>query len=367
MSPLRQKIRFVEEIMNGMSDWVRVIDRDDNMIYVNKSMAEGLKSYPIGKKCYEAIGRSSPCENCISRKAVFEGITQEKEEYIGDRVFSVMSSPVRDEKGNIIAVVEVLRDVTQMKELQRKIIEQNQKLSAELRIAKNLQCNLLPKKLPEDKIKFSFVYKPCEDLGGDFLDVYRIDDSHTAVYIADVSGHGVPASMLTVFLRSSINKKLLSPAKVLSELYRDFNNSGLDPDLYITIFFAVIDHNSNTMTYSNAGLNVSPIVFGKDRFELLWAPGIPISTWVDEPDYKDKNIHLKSKDKVFLYTDGIIELKNSKGEQFGEERLLETLLKEAPDLSISLDRIMSHASEFAGTKDYTDICDDITMALLEIR
>jgi len=367
MDSLKQNMRFVEEIINGMSDWVRVIDRDDNMIFVNKAMAEALDSDPIGKKCYQVLGRSAPCENCISRKAVFEGISQEKEEYIGNRVFSVMSSPVRDENGNIIAVVEVLRDITHMKELQQKIIEQNKKLSAELRIAKNLQCNLLPKKLPEDKIRFSFIYKPCEDLGGDFLDIYMIDDSHTAVYIADVSGHGVPASMLTVFLRSSINKKLLSPAQVLSELYRDFNNSGLDPFLYITVFLAIIDHHTNAMTYSNAGLNVSPIVFGKDRFELLWVPGIPISTWVDEPDYKEKTLQLNKNDRIFFYTDGIIELKNSRDEQFGEKRLLEVLLQEEPDLDILLDRILSHASEFAGTRDYSDICDDITIALVEIR
>jgi len=71
------------------------------------------------KKCYEAIGKSEPCENCTSRKAVFEGTIQAKEEIIGDRIFSVKSSPIRDENGQITAVVEVLRDITEMKKTER--------------------------------------------------------------------------------------------------------------------------------------------------------------------------------------------------------------------------------------------------------
>jgi len=86
---------FVEQIINGMHDWVRVIDINDNIIFVNESMAKALGKNVIGEKCYEAIGKSEPCENCTSRKAVFEGTIQAKEEIIGDRIFSVKSSPIR--------------------------------------------------------------------------------------------------------------------------------------------------------------------------------------------------------------------------------------------------------------------------------
>ena len=104
---------FIRDIIDAMYDWVRVIDRDDCMIYINKAMQQGLADYPAGSKCYEALGRTGPCENCISRKSVFDGKTCEKEEIISDRIFSVMSSPVKNKDGDIIAVVEVLRDITQ--------------------------------------------------------------------------------------------------------------------------------------------------------------------------------------------------------------------------------------------------------------
>jgi len=78
-------------------------------------------------------------------------------------------------------------------------------------MARRLQCSLLPKELP--------------------LDIFKIDDEHIGIYM-----HGVPASMLTVFLRSSINKKTLSPAEALNQLYKEFNRDYYDQELYITIF-----------------------------------------------------------------------------------------------------------------------------------
>ncbi|MGI6777333.1 MAG: SpoIIE family protein phosphatase [Acetivibrionales bacterium] len=358
---------LIEDIINGMYDWVRVLDRNDNIVYINKAMAEGLNSYPIGKKCYQAIGRSAPCENCVSRKSVFNGQPHEKEENINGRVFSVMSSPVRNKSGEIIYVVEVLRDVTQLKMLQGRISEQNKKLQDDLNLAKKLQCSLLPKEIPEDKVDFSFIYKPCETLGGDFLDIFKIDEEHVGIYIADVSGHGVSASMLTIFLRSSINKKMLSPSQVLRDLYSEFNKYNFGQNLYITVFYAVINVVNKTIMFSNAGHNVPGIIFNYDRFELMRTPGIPISDWLDEPGYQDRSMQLKEGDKIFFYTDGIIEIRNKNKEEFGEERLLDILLNSNSEPSSILNSIIESVCEFTGKSNPCDIADDVTMALLRIK
>ncbi|MEG6614796.1 SpoIIE family protein phosphatase [Pseudoclostridium thermosuccinogenes] len=358
---------FINDIINGIYDWVRVIDRDNNIIYMNKAMREAFKNYRPGDKCYKVVCKDYPCENCISRKAVFEGETQKKEEIIGGRIFSVMSSPVKNSKGEIIAVVEVLHDITEIKNMQNKIIQQNKKLMDDLKIAKKMQCNFLPKHLPEDKIDFSFIYKPCETLGGDFLDIFKIDDDHVGLYIADVSGHGVSASMLTMFLRSTINKSMPSPAQTLKNLYTDFNRSGFDSDMYITVFYAIIDLKNRRMIFSNAGHNVPPVVFNKNRFELLRVPGIPISNWMDEPTYEDRVIDLQKGDRLFFSTDGIVEIRNKDGEQFGKERLLNILLNDDSEPSSILARIVDSAGEFSSAKSFDDICDDITMALIKIK
>lgn len=350
-----------------MFDWVRVLDTNDKVIYMNKAMTDSLGANMIGSKCYTVIGRTAPCSNCISRKAVFDGACHEKEEYIQGRVFSVMSSPIRNEEGKIVAAVEVLRETTQIKQLYQEMQKQNDKFKAELEMARKLQASLLPGPIADPRINFSFIYMPCESMGGDFLDIFKIDNSHIGLYLADVSGHGVPASLLTVFLRSTLNKKQLSPAKALEDLYYEFNQSKLDEDLYITIFYAIIDLDKKAMQYSNAGLNVSPLLYSANRFELLRIPGIPISNWTEKPEYINARINLQSGDKLFLYSDGILEMKNKNNEQYGEERLLEIMMDESLKPKQLLLNIKKSAFQFAGIRSAHQLQDDITMALLEIK
>lgn len=358
---------FISDIIDGMYDWVRVIDRDYNILYVNKAMSDAIGKPIDGLKCYIALGKTQACETCISRNAIFDGASHEKEEIIQNRTYSVMSSPLRNAQGEIIAAVEVLRDVTETKKLQKKVMEQNRKMKSDLNVAKKLQCSLLPKPLHVQGISFSYVYKPSEDIGGDFVDIFTIDSDHVGVYIADVSGHGVSASILTVFLRGAINKKLSSPAAVLSELFHSYKTSNINGDLYITVFYAVVNIKTKTVTFSNAGHNMCPIIFNQGKFEILRAPGIPISNWLEDPGYINKSVKLSEGDRLFFYTDGIVETKNSENEQYGEKRLLDILLLDESEPDVVLNKIIEDAWSFAQIKEEGEIPDDITMALMEIK
>ena len=362
---------LIHDIINGMYDWVRVVNRENKVVYVNRAMEEAFKDCQRGEDCFKIAGRLELCENCISQKAMFSGQPQQKVEKINGRFFSIMCSPVKDSKGDIVASVEVLRDITDEIALQEMVLEQNKSLKDDRDAAKSLQCSLLPKGLPEEeRIKISFKYNPCEYLGGDFVDFFKIDEDNLGIYIADVSGHGVPASLLTVFLRSTIDKKALSPAEALTSLFMEFNKNGFDHNVYMTVFYAIVNLRHLTITYSNAGHNVCPVVFNiKDnkRFEILMAPGIPISNWLEKPGYIDSVLHLTESDRLFFSTDGIIELKNVKGEQFGEDRLQNILLMDTLEPGTTLDKIIDSACEFAGIFDTTKFPDDITMALMEIK
>lgn len=351
-----------------MFDWVRVIDKNDNVIFMNKAMEEGVgKAFIAGTKCYRMVGRDAPCANCTTRQSVFDGKPHEKEEYINNRSFSVMCSPLKNTEGEIVAVVEVLRETTQLKQLYKETQKQNEKHKWELAMARRLQNSLLPRPVNSDKIDFSYLYIPCETLGGDFIDIFMIDESHLGLYIADVSGHGVPASLLTVFLRSSINKKVLSPAKALEELYFEFNKGRIDDELYITVFYCILNLDDGTMLYSNAGLNVAPIIFGKDRFEIIRHPGIPISNWTDKPGYREGMVVLNKNDRLFIYTDGILEIKDKENNQYGEDRMLSILLNDGLSPNHKLLDVKKSAFQFAGIKSVSELQDDITMALLEFK
>lgn len=359
---------FIEEVIDGMQDWVRVIDNDDNIIFVNKSMREAIGMDIVGQKCYEALGRTSPCPNCISKRDL-PNWARSKEEIINGRIFSVTSSPFRSADGTTeYAVIEVLHDITEIKEMSQKIATQNEKLKEDLIMAKRLQRSLLPKNtLQFDKAIFNFIYRPCETLGGDFTDFFNIDDDHIGVYIADVSGHGVAASMLTMFLNTAIDKTEKSPSKVLTQLYTSYNNNKFFSELYISIFYIVINIKKYTITYANAGLNVCPVIFSGNDFTILRSAGIPISNWVENPEYSEQTISIKPKDNLFLYTDGIIEIRNSEKQQFGEERLLNHMLKSNFPPAQRLTQLIDKAVSFSNSINPNDIKDDITVAIVEIK
>lgn len=359
--------RLISSIADGMYDWVRVLDLDDNVIFVNKAMSEALSGKTIGPKCYQAIGRDKPCDNCTTRSVIADGVPHLKEEQIGEKSFSVMCSPVKDAEGKIIAVIEVLRDITYIKKMTEKILEQNRLLRSEMDLARKIQTGLLPQEFDDGRIRFSYIYKPSSIMGGDFLGFYKPDASHMAVFIADVQGHGVPASLLTVFLHATLDKTELSPAKALTMLYEKYNNSGLDPDIYITVLLSIIDLKTLEIKYSNAGHSVSPIVFGNDRFEMLRAPGIPISNWLEKPEYYDRSFNLKSGDKIIYLTDGLLEHRNSEDLQYGEARLVDLLQKNSGNGSDILNTISESLESFSGFDNSESLSDDLTVALLEIK
>lgn len=367
------KINFTEineamlaGILDAMQDWVRVIDTNDTMIYINRAMQEGLGEDLTGNKCYTILGRSEACDNCISRQAMLSGKTYRKDEYIGEKVFSVISSPVKDKDGKIVAGLEVLRDITDLKNIQRKLTDKKNRLEKDLEMAKRLQNSILPKPFKNKVMDFSYIYMPCEDIGGDFVDVFSVYGNRTGFYIADVSGHGVSAAMLTMFLRSALNKKSVSPAKALTDLFMSFNNAGFESENYITVFYGIIDNENRKVTYSNAGHSVSPVLIGEERMEMLRTPGIPISNWVDEPSYKDESISLSEGDRIFFCSDGITEIRNKNGEYFGEERIFSHLSNINRGIEDVLKRITSDAMDFSC--ELTEgLRDDVTLCMLELK
>lgn len=360
-------INFIYSIMDGMYDWVRVVDKNHNVLYINSSMANAVGKNILGEKCYTYIGRETPCDNCITEKTINDGTINNKEEIINGRTYDVVSSPIRNDDGTITSVVEVLRDITESKRLNQKIIEQNNLLLEDLAMAKKLEFSLLPKAFTNANLKFRYKYLPSKEIGGDFLSIFNIDETHVGIYIADVSGHGLPASILTVFVNSGLSKRLLSPSEALTELYHRFNDANFSPDLYITVFYAIIDTQNKTMTYSNAGHNVSPIIANDERLKILMVPGIPISNWVDEPDYSDRTITLKSGDKILFSTDGIIELRNENDLQFGEKQLIDILSINNGNPEDIIEEIFISARKFMNVQKINESRDDITVAVIKIN
>lgn len=350
------------QVLESMADWVRVVDYDGNILYANKAMKDFLGENIVGMKCYEAYGKSEPCGFCISKRSIETKETIQKEEIIMDKYFSIKSSPVLDEDGNVIAAVEVFRDVTRERKLELELIEKNRKMSNDLLFAKRLQRRILPKSGIYDNLKINHLYKPSEMLSGDMFDIYYIDEDNIGIYICDVVGHGITASMMTMFVRQTmraIKEDILSPSRALEQLHQRFVTLDLGVDKYFTIFYAIYNIKNRNLKYSNAGHNCIPIKYNHDGISLLKTNGFPISLIFNEIDYKENQINLRIGDKILFYTDGITEVKNIDGEEFGIERVVKLIEEDKVNV---LNRIVRSVENFR----WGDQEDDFAMVLMEV-
>ena len=349
-------------VLEGMADWVRVVNIKGQVIYANKTMKEALGNNIANEKCYFGLGKEKRCSFCITSRSIRKGETVQKEEVINGRYFSVKSSPVEDSNGDIFAAVEVFRDVTRERKLELELIEKNKKMSIDLGFAKRIQEKILPKKGKIDNLMIDYIYKPSEMLSGDMFDVFQIDEENIGIYISDVVGHGVAASMMTMFIRQtmrSIKIDILSPSIALVELHRRFTMLGLETDKYFTIFYGVFNKSTYQFKYANAGHNSIPIKYNEDGLEVLEIKGYPIALLFDEMMYEEKKVQLKKGDKVLFYTDGITESKDKTGKEFGMESVIDIIEGHRED-------ILTEIQNNIITYSWGEQEDDFALVLMEV-
>ena len=348
-------------IIDGMIDWVRVVDRNNRVLYANKKMKEDLGEEIVGKACYDVFCQNNKCDYCISRITMENGSILKKQSTIGDNTYMVISSPLMDEGGEILGSVEVFRDITTEIKLTRNIREKNKKMSDDINFAKNMQIRMLPPKGMYNGVNIDYLYESSEFLSGDFFDVFKIDEDNTGIYICDVVGHGVTASLLTIFVRQSLRtiaKGHTNLNTIMKELHKTFLALNLDYDKYFSVFFGIYNKKTCDFHYVNAGHNSEPILLDKDgNITMLKSKGYPIANIFDNVQYDVSTVNLNVGDRLFFYTDGITETANEEGIQYGVENILYIVKKEGnilENIKSSLD-------------DYSEVHkDDYAMLMAEI-
>lgn len=352
------KIDF--QVLNAIADLVRVLDYKEKVVFVNKAM-EDLLGYDSDKKV--CILGEDLFDPEITRRALVSGEVIQREENIGSMVFSVKCSPIINKSGEILGVVEVFRNVTMARKLQREIIEKNRFMTSETMAASLIQQTVLPDKGFIKNLKVNYIYRPSTILSGDMFDVFEIDDDHIAVYIADSVAYGFAASMVTMFIKSVIRTldkiTLLSPQKTLSELCKRFTSLRLEIENYFTCFYGVYNTKKKKFVFSNAGHLPLPIMVRDREFMSLESKGYPISRFFARPDYEEKEIKLYSGDYILFMTDGVVEARNSKKESFGYERVHHIILENNKDVLEILDNELENFNDGEQT-------DDISMLLINI-
>lgn len=349
-------------VLDGMADWVRVVDKNGIVIFANAAMKNALGEDIVGIECYRAYCKERKCSFCISNRSMLTGETIQKEEIINGNYYSVKSSPVVNGNGEIYASVEVFRDVTRERKLELELIDRNKRMRKDLQFARKIQERILPRKGTIENIDIDYIYQASEMLSGDMFDIFYIDEENLGIYISDVAGHGIAASMMTMFIRQTmraIKDDILSPSLVLSELHRRFTLLNLEPDKYFTIFYGVYNKKTHEFRYSNAGHNCIPVKFNEEKYEFLEMKGFPIALLFDVMKYEEKKVQLIPGDKILFYTDGITEAKDHNDKEFGVEGILGTIKKTPNNLLEEIENKYIYHSW--GEQD-----DDYALVLMEV-
>lgn len=251
-------------------------------------------------------------------------------------------------------------------ELRTKELTSKQKLlEKELDMARDLQQILLPQELPTSRdFKISATYIPMDKVGGDFYDVFVLENGKWGIFVCDVSGHGVPAAFIASMVKMSLEeiiRDVTEPSEVLAHINQKL--LGRIGKNFVTAFYAIFDPITKEFEFANAG-HIFPIHISsltKDQ-TLLTCKGILLG-FQEKTKFENNRVTLKPTDRVVIYTDGITEARNESGELYGEERLIEFLQMN----HIIKDRhlmngILEDVQKFSQKLSYDD---DITIVVLE--
>ena len=355
------------DVIEKMDSMVRLLDNNNNIIYMNQKMRK-VFGEGVGKKCYEMLCKDGICEKCISMDCLKSGKSKIKNEVVGEKKYRVIASPVRMTQRENYSL-EIFQDITEQSRIEAENLKHYNKLREDLKFARQVQSRALPvDDVYWDSLSVASYYYPSEDLGGDIFDVVKINETNSLFYIADVSGHGIRSSLLTIFLRQIIRGLKAEAGNLhllLDEILENYNELNVKNEQYISILAGVYDKEKKEITFINAGHNCLPILLKKDgKINKIRVTGMPICSLLKQSNHETVKISVEREDRILLYTDGITEAYNDKIKQSFNYEGLEYILNEyknesGPDL---VKNIINKVIQFVGRQPQ----DDMAVLMAEI-
>ena len=245
---------------------------------------------------------------------------------------------------------------------------EKERTRAELALAGRIQVSALPKDYP-DRPEFDLAASmfPAKGVGGDFYDFFMIDEDHLGLVIADVSGKGVPAALFMMVSSALIRHSSTgeySPAKILHAANEQICARNPE-EMFVTVWLGILEISTGKLTAANAGHEYPMLKKAGKQFEMLKdRHGLVIGA-MSSARYRDYELQLEPGEKLLVYTDGVAEAVNSSMEQFGTERILETLRRTGDESPKEIVAAMNRAvKEFGGDEPQFD---DVTMLCVEYK
>ena len=226
---------------------------------------------------------------------------------------------------------------------------QRERLEQELEVARRIQQASLPREVPQlEEWQINPYYQPAREVGGDFYDFLDLADGRLGVVVGDATGKGVPAALMMASTRSTL-RAVAQASESPGDALRRVNDplaTDIPSNMFVTCFYAILDPNSGRFTYANAGHDLPYLWHGGDA-EQLRARGMPLGLMPDM-SYEEKEIVLEPRDNVLLYSDGLVEAHDPKGEMIGFPRLRALVAEQGEEGSLGdfcLEKLYSFVGE----------------------
>ena len=263
----------------------------------------------------------------------------------------------------ILMILLILQLVAKNLRKFRLLNERKEKMQSELQIAHNIQMSMIPKifpAFPERKdLDMAAMLVPAKEVGGDLYDFF-IREERLYFCVGDVSGKGVPASLVMAVTRSlfrTLAGRETSPAQIVGQMNTSMSDMN-ESNMFVTLFCGVLDMKTGHLEYCNAGHN-APLIF-TDKIDMMSVKAnLPLGI-MQEFDFEQQSLDLHHDDALFLYTDGVTEAENIHHELFGDERL-EEVMHERRTAQEHLEAVRDAITAFVGEAPQSD---DITLLFI---
>ncbi len=228
------------------------------------------------------------------------------------------------------------------------------RMEKEMEEARAVQARLFPKKAPEiPHFRLSGLSKPCQAIGGDWYDYIKLPSGKIGIVLGDVAGKGPGAALLMSSSRSILRMyaiRVETPGAVLTEVSRVLM-SDIPVEKFVTMIYAVLDPMNRTLTFANAGHHPPVLVNADGPHFFKTPPEFPLG--IMKKEYPEHTIKFTPGDRLFLYSDGVVEARNPKSEDYGEDRLLHHLESPTATVESLLKEVQNHAEGHPAMDDIT--------------
>ncbi len=239
-----------------------------------------------------------------------------------------------DANSEVGEIAKAFSDITNKLRVSQKNVAEQERLQNEMQVAQEIQQTLLPSEFPEiEGYELSSYYEAAKEVGGDYFDFVEVDKDTLGIVVGDVSGKGVPGSLVMTMIRTALRTEargVKDAAEVLAKV-NDFVVNDMKKGMFVTLFYVIIDSRRRKLSYASAGHN--PMILYRtvtNKTYYLNPRGFPIGISLPDKDLFRKSIEsdtisLKEDDVLAIYTDGVTEAMNGRRQLFGEERFLQTI------------------------------------------